>query len=148
MKIVSFYIAQDGTRFDDPLKCQDYERKCGFPVGTVGRAKIDLAEIGTHKYVNGILKIVLDASNQRSFHIYHTINVDDILVDYVNVESIDESKRWITATFEDVLNDLNRYNDDDLCEYEFLFSDDRSFLSSGCTRISNKELWNKLNNNK
>lgn len=145
MDIINYYIAKDGTRFEDPLECQDYERKLGHPNGTVGRAKIDIEKFGKDKYIHGTLKVIrrLDPS-KRGYHLYSTRCIDHELEDYVNVEDINEDKRWITSTFANVLNDLNRYDDDDLCEYEFLYSDNKQFHKFGICRTENKELWDIL----
>ena len=57
MEIDVVYTAKDGTRFDDPYKCEEYEKRLGTQPGTVGRARIDLKDIGEQKYVFGLLKV-------------------------------------------------------------------------------------------
>lgn len=144
MDIINYYIAKDGTRFEDPLECQDYERKLDHPNGTVGRAKIDLAELGKQKFVHGTLKVHHIKTGKRGYHLYCTRRVDSILKNYVNLEELDGNKLWITSTFADVLKDLDRYDDDDLCEYDFIYSDEKNFDIIGLCRTENSRLWDIL----
>ena len=142
MEINVVYTAKDGTRFDDPYKCEEYEKRLGTQPGTAGRARIDLKDIGEQKYVFGILKVRHEGSNY--YRTYVTRCVDDKLEDYVNVSNLDMDKRWIRNTISDVLYDLEQFNDDDLCEYEFLYCDHWEFGGEhpfGCTRTYNQKLW-------
>ena len=142
MKIGITYTAKDGRQFDDPYKCEEYEKRLGTQPGTVGSARIDLKEIGEQKYVFGILKVRHEGSNY--YRTYVTRCVDDKLEDYVNVSNLDMDKRWIRNTISDVLYDLEQFNDDDLCEYEFLYCDHWKFGGEypfGCTRTYNQKLW-------
>ena len=142
MEINVVYTAKDGRQFDDPYKCEEYEKRLGTEQGTVGRARIDLKDIGEQKYVFGILKVRHEGSNQ--YRTYVTRCMDDKLEDYVNVSNLDVDKRWVRNTIADVLYDMEQYNDDDLCEYEFLYCDHWEFGGEhpfGCIRINNQKLW-------
>jgi len=145
MDINVIYTAKDGRRFSDPYECEEYEKRLGTEPGTVGRARIDLKELGEDKYVFGLLKVRHDdVTNYRS---YVTRCVDEKLEDYVNVSSLGVDKRWIRSTVADVLRDMERYNDDDLCEYEFLYCDHWEFGGEhqfGCCRTHNPELWDEM----
>jgi len=57
MDIDITYTAKDGRRFSDPYECEEYEKRLGTEPGTVGRARIDLGELGEKMYVFGILKV-------------------------------------------------------------------------------------------
>ena len=72
--------------------------------------------------------------------------VDEKLEDYVTVSNLDVDKRWIRSTIGEVLRDMEEYNDDDLCEYEFLYCDHWEFNKHtfGCFRTSNPELWEEM----
>lgn len=145
MDIDITYTAKDGTRFSDPYECEAYEKRLGTVPGTVGRARIDLKEIGEGKYVFGLLKARHGGvTNYRS---YVTRCVDEKLEDYVNVSSLDVDKRWIRNTIGDVLRDMEQFGDDDLCEFEFLYCDHWEFGGDhpfGCYRSNNPELWDEM----
>ena len=144
MDIDITYTAKDGRRFSDPYECEKYEKRLGTEPGTVGRARIDLKEIGEDKYVFGLLKVHHDGvTNYRS---YVTRCVEEKLEDYVNVSSLDVDKRWIRNTISDVLHDMEQFSDDDLCEYEFIFCNHWEFNNNtfGCCRTHNQELWDEM----
>jgi hypothetical protein len=144
MDINITYTAKDGRRFNDPYECEEYEKRLGTEPGTVGRARIDLKELGEDRYVFGMLKVRHEGvTNYRT---YVTRCVDEKLEDYVTVSNLDVDKRWIRSTVADVLRDMEEYNDDDLCEYEFLYCDHWEFNKHtfGCFRTSNPELWDEM----
>ena len=145
MDINITYTAKDGRRFNDPYECEAYEKRLGTEPGTVARARIDLKELGEDKYVFGLLKVRHEVvTNYRS---YVTRCVDKKLEDYVNVSELDVDKRWIRSTIGEVLRDMERYNDDDICEYEFLYCDHWEFGGEhqfGCCRTYNPELWEEM----
>lgn len=147
MEIGITYTAKDGRQFDDPYKCEEYEKRLGTEQGTVARARIDLKDIGEQKYVFGMLKVRHEGDGDNHFRTYVTRCVDDKLEDYVNVSNLDVDKRWIRNTIGDVLYDLEQFNDDDLCEYEFLYCDHWDFGGEhpcGCIRTHNPKLWEEL----
>ena len=145
MDINVIYTAKDGTRFDDPYKCEEYEKRLGTEPGTVGRARIDLKAFGENTYVFGMLKVRHE--NTNFYRTYVTQCIDSKLEDYVNVSELDVDRRWITATIGDVLHAMEEFNDDDLCEYEFIYCDHWDFGGGhpfGCTRTHNPELWEEM----
>ena len=145
MDIDITYTAKDGRRFNDPYECEAYEKRLGTEPGTVARARIDLKEIGEDKYVFGLLKVRHGGVNHYRSYIVRC--VDDKLEDYVNVSSLDVDKRWIRNTIADVLRDMEKFSDDDLCEFEFLYCDHWEFGGGhpfGCYRSSNPELWDEM----
>jgi len=142
MDIDVVYTAKDGRRFSDPLECEEYEKRLGTQPGTVGRARIDLKDIGEQKYVFGILKVRHEDCNH--YRTYVTRCVDEKLEDYVNVSELDADKRWIVSNIGNVLSDMKEFGDDDLCEYEFLYCDHWDFGNGqpcGCIRTYNPKLW-------
>ena len=65
----------------------------------------------------------------------------------MNVSNLDVDKRWIRNTIGDVLRDMEQFDDDDLCEYEFLYCDHWEFGGEhpfGCCRTHNPKLWEKM----
>ena len=147
MDINVIYTAKDGRKFNDPFECEEYEKRLGTEPGRVGRARINLKELGENMYVFGLLKVRHDGSNY--YRTYVTRCLDEKLEDYVNVSELDVDKRWIRSTIADVLRDMEQYNDDDLCEYEFLYCDHWDFKKHtfGCCRTYNQELWDEMKKN-
>ena len=145
MDINITYTAKDGRKFSDPYECEEYEKRLGPEAGTVARTRIDLKAIGEKKYVFGMLKVRHEGIN--NYRTYITRCIDDKLEDYVNVSDLDVDKRWIRNTMEDVLNDMEQFADDDLCEYEFIYCDHWEFggeHSFGCCRSINNRLWDEM----
>lgn len=145
MDIDITYTAKDGRRFSDPYECEEYEKRLGTEPGTVARARIDLKDLGEQEYVFGLLKVRHEGVSH--YRTYVTRCVDEKLEDYVNVSELDVDKRWLRNTIGDVLRDMEAYNDDDLCEYEFLYCDHWVFGGEhpfGCCRTSNPKLWDEM----
>ena len=144
MKIDVAYMAKDGRRFSSAKECEKYEKQLGTEAGTVARACIDLKELGEKSYVFGLLKVRHGGENY--YRTYATRCIDDKLADYVNVSELDADKRWIRNTIADVLRDMEHFDDDDLCEYEFLYCDNWEFNKHtfGCIRTHNQELWKEM----
>ena len=145
MDIDVVYKAKDGRRFSDPYECEEYEKRLGTEPGTVARARIDLKELGENRYVFGMLKVRHDDVNH--YRTYVTRCVDDKLEDYVTVSELDVDTRWIRNTISDVLHDMEPFDDDDLCEYEFIYCDHCEFGGKhpfGCCRTYNPELWEEM----
>ena len=145
MDINVIYTAKDGTKFNDPYECEEYEKRLGTEPGTVARARIDLKELGEDKYVFGMLKVRHDDVNH--YRTYVTRSVDEKLEDYVNVSELDVDKRWIRNTISDVLRNIEQFSDDDLCEYEFIYCDHWEFGGEhafGCCRTHNQRLWEEM----
>jgi hypothetical protein len=145
MDINITYTAKDGTQFHDPYECEEYEKRLGTKPGSVARARIDLKALGENRYVFGLLKVRHKDVNHYLTYVVRSI--DDKLEDYVNVSDLDVDKRWIRNTISDVLHDMEKFNDDDLCEYEFLYCNHWSFGGEhpfGCTRTHNQKLWDEM----
>ena len=145
MDIDITYTAKDGRRFSDPYECEEYEKRLGTEAGTVARTRIDLKAIGEKKYVFGMLKVRHDDCSH--YRTYATLCIDEKLEDYVTVSTLDVGKRWIRSTIADVLRDMEKFSDDDLCEYEFIYCDHWEFGGEhpfGCCRMSNPTLWEEM----
>lgn len=141
MEVQVYYIAKDGTRFDDALKCQEYEAQLGTATGSVGRAKVDLKKIGEDKFIHGLLKVW--HKGKGNYFTYTTRCIDDWLESYVNVDGLEEGSRYIQHKIRGVIIDLGRFDDDDYCEYEFIYSDSLDFRTGGfgCVRTTNNKFW-------
>lgn len=145
MKIETIYIAKDGTRFADPLICQDYEKNLAKIPGTVGCTKLELKALGEDKYVTGMLKVKSEEKGLQ-FHHFVTVCLDHILEHYVNINDLSEDQRWKVSTVKNILKILDQYEETDDCEYEFVYSDNKYFKKSGCTRSYNQAFWNRAKN--
>ena len=145
MDINVIYTAKDGMKFNDPYECEEYEKRLGTEPGTVARARIDLKDIGEQKYVFGMLKVRHEGSNH--YRTYVTRCVDEKLEDYVNVSELDVDKRWIRYTVSDVLHHIERYDDNALCEYEFLYFNHQNIdldKADGYVGMRNMALWDAI----
>lgn len=142
MDIDVVYKAKDGRRFSDPFECEEYEKRLGTEPGTVGRARIDLKALGEDRYAFGLLKVRHENANYYRTYVVQCI--DDKLEDYVNVSDLDVDKRWVRNTIGDVLRDMEHFNDDDICEYEFIYCDHWEFGGEHpfcCYRSYNQKFW-------
>ena len=145
MDINITYTAKDGRQFHDPYECEEYEKRLGTEPGRVARARIDMKALGENRYVFGLLKVRHKDVNHYLTYVVRCL--DDKLEDYANVSDLDVDKRWIRNTISDVLHDMEKFNDDDLCEYEFLYCNHWSFGGEhpfGCTRTHNQKLWDEM----
>ena len=142
MEVELVYYAKDGRKFSDPLKCQEYEKTLDHYPGTVARAKIDLASLGENLFISGLL-VVFHENKLLSF-VYNTMNIERYLEDYVPVLDLPEDKRYDTATIKMMLKTLQRFDDDDQCEYSFIYCRDMDMAHCGYTKTNNPLVWKKL----
>lgn len=138
------YVAKDGTKFKDALQCQQYEERLGVLEGTVAMAKLDLKRLGEEKYICGMLLVEHDGGS--CLHTYVTMNIDYKLMDYVNPENASEDNRYIRCKIADVLRDLGKYDDDELCEYFLTHSESIDMTNCGCCHTMNHKLWEHIKN--
>lgn len=137
------YIANDGTTFYSERLCREYEEsifKRGR--GVVGEARKNLEVMGDY-YVHGLVLVVHDG--KFSAHNFTTMCLDKILQRYTKVGKLKEEERFLTATFDDVLKVLEKYDDEDFCEYYFFYSKEKSLNGKGgVCRMTNDAIWQKI----
>ncbi len=144
MEAEVIYKAKDGKKFDDPMECEKYERKLGIKPGTVGFAKETFRNIGMDMYLNGQLAVLHE--KKAVWHHLITLNIDDYIEDYVNVNNIAQDKRWMKAQVKVVLKYLEQYNDDDECVYMLTFCRNMDFKGTlGTMMQNNEDFWKKAN---
>lgn len=139
------YIANDGTRFSDPLLCQDYENNLKLRPGTVLRAKHDLSKLDPDYFIHGTLKVF--HNSKSNYYLFATRCIDSELENYVNPEFLDEDKRYVSQRLSEVLTVLDRYDDEDECEYDILYADNRQFNNFFNTKTHNPDFWKLVNMN-
>lgn len=134
------YIAKDGRRFDDALKCEDYERSLGIIPGTVGNLLQLLEKRELNTYVSAII-LVKSSDGNKNLYLRHTVCCDDCLDDYVNVNDLSEDKRYISNTVGGLVKELRNAEKDAPVQYTIVFSNDKSFSNPGVMCNYNHALW-------
>ena len=143
METKMIYYAKDGMRFDDPIKCAEYERNLGTLPGTVGELKKTLEPYKDY-YVLGVLVIWHKGKSYTSSFI--TAPIGYILERYTDVDELPEEERFIKYKMSNVINLIEeKYDDDDLCEYSFLYSKTLDYAITGYMKSNNQTLWDKMN---
>lgn len=139
------YIANDGTRFSDPLLCQDYENNLKLRPGTVLRAKHDLSKLNPDYFIFGNLKVF--HNSKSNYYLFATRCIDSELENYVNPEFLDEDKRYVSQRLSEVLTVLDRYDDEDECEYDILYADNRQLNNFFNIKTHNPDFWKLVSTN-
>lgn len=135
------YKAKDGRLFNDPLECEDYEKSLGVLPNSIGDLINQLEkEHVKGDYMTGII-IVKESNGQTSIYAESTVNIDDKLEDYVNVENLKEEQRYLTAKVDDVVKFLKKLDKDRPCQYMIVYSKNIDFQRLGVMANHNKEVW-------
>lgn len=146
METKMIYYAKDGMRFDDPIKCAEYERNLGTLPGTIGELKKTLEPYKEY-YILGVLVIWHKGKSYTSSFI--TAPIGHILERYTDVDELPEEERFIKYKMSNVINLIEeKYDDDDLCEYSFLYSQTLDYAITGYMKSNNQTLWDKMNSQK
>lgn len=138
-----FYRAKDGRIFEDPLKCEEYEKTIGIISGSCADFIRYLEE--KHKpsiYVHGLV-FVRNSDGSSAIHSCCTVNCSDKLESYVNVKDLIEGQLYITTTVADVIRFLKRWDKDSPVQYMLTFSEDIRMEHPGIMSMSNPKVWNK-----
>ena len=140
------YYAKDGTRFDDPIKCAEYERTIGVLSGSIGQLKQTLEPYKDY-YVIGLL--VVWHNEHAYYHSFVTYNIESELDEYTDIEELPEEDHYMKCKVSTVIQTIDKnYDDDDLCEYSFFYSKSLRFNILGYMKINNPFLWEKLESKK
>ena len=143
MESKMIYYAKDGMRFDDPVKCAEYERTIGTLPGTIGQLKATLEPHKDH-YVIGLL--VVWHKEHAYFHSFMTYNISHELEKYTDIEELPEEDHYFKQKVSYIIQMIDEnYDDDDLCEYSFFNSLSLHFTPIGYMKNSNGTLWDKMN---
>lgn len=137
------YKAKDGRIFEDPLKCEEYEKTIGIISGSCADFIRYLEE--KHKpsiYVHGLV-FVRNPDGSASVHSCCTVNCSDKLESYVNVKDLADEQLYITTTVADVIRFLKRWDKDSPVQYMLTFSEDIHMEHPGIMSMNNPKVWDK-----
>lgn len=137
------YRAKDGRIFEDPMKCEEYEKTIGILSGSCADVIRYLEE--KHKpsiYVHGLV-FVRNPDGSSAIHSCCTVNCSDKLESYVNVKDLTEEQLYITTTVADVIRFLKRWDKDSPVHYLLTFSEDIRMEHPGIMSMSNTKVWDK-----
>lgn len=139
------YIAKDGRRFDDALKCEEHEKSLGIIPNSVGMLIQDLEKLDAEMYIFGI--VLTRSDKELTLYTRWTISTDHILEDYVNVENLDDEKRHDVARVGELVKTLKELDKDIPCQYFIIYSKDVDLRCPGCMANHNPKAWKRINNN-
>ena len=135
------YKAKDGTLFNDPLECEDYEKSLDVIPNSIGDLINQLEkEHVKGGYMTGVV-MIKETNGQTSIYAESTVNIDDKLEDYVNVENLKEEQRYLTAEVDKVVRFLKTLDKDRPCQYMIVYSKNIDFHPVGVMANHNKEVW-------
>ena len=138
------YRAADGRVFDDPIKCGEYEEKeMGAVYGTVGMMVRKLRHsLNPMHYCNAIL-IVRDKKADKNYIIHRcTLNLEQHLGDFVNVENLTEEQRYESCTLGQLADVLERNYDKNMPVHGLVvYGPNRNMKPLGIARFDNSECW-------
>ena len=137
------YKAKDGRLFDDPLKCEDYEKTVGILPGSVGDLINELEKDDKQNcYMFGVV-LVREKNGTGSIYTRYTANIDYRLEDYVNVSNLTEEQLYESTTIGDFLETLKKLDKDLMCQYMIVYSHNIDLSTPGLMVNFNKEAWPK-----
>lgn len=140
------YYAKDGMRFDDPIKCAEYERTLGTLPGTIGELKKNL-EPYKDQYAIGLL--VVWHQEHAYYRSFMTYNISNELEKYTDIEELPEEDLYMKCKVSTIIRMIDKnYDDDDLCEYTFFYSQSLHYNTLGYMKSNNGNLWKKLESKK
>lgn len=141
MDIDVTYVAKDGCRFKDPLKCEDYEKTLGVLPNSVADVIIRLEKQNPKDYLFGIV-MVKHKDGAVTLYIRFTGCCDRVLEDYVTVSSITKEQRYICATFEELIATLREQEDKDSpAQYMIVYDNDMEFKHPCIMASHNPLVW-------
>ena len=144
MEIYARYIAKDGKLFDDPLKCEEYEKSLGILSGSVGHLINILQKETTDKqYITGI--VIVRQSDNRKILARYTGDISHHLEDYVNVDNLKTEQRYEASTVGGLLRTLKELDKDLPCQYMIAYSDNLNMTCCGMLSNYNPKVWNDEN---
>ena len=140
MDVEITYTAKDGRRFDDPLKCEDYEKHLGVIPDSVADIILELEKQDPKAYIFGIV-MVRRKDGTATIYTRFTGCCDSVLEDYVNIINISEEQRYICATFKELIAALRNEVQDAAAQYMIVFSKDVEFGHPGIMANHNPLVW-------
>lgn len=146
MEAQLIYYAKDGMRFDDPVKCVEYERTLGAMPGTVAQLK-QILEPYREYYFSGTLLVW--HNNAPSAGTYVTMKIDRQLKEYTDIDELQDEDLYVKLKFGELIEYLStQYDDDDMCEYSFVYSETLDFAKAFIMRGNNPDIWRMMEKKK
>lgn len=146
MEAQMIYCAKDGMRFDDPVKCAEYERNLGVIPGTVRQLKQALEPYSEY-YFSGTLLVW--HNNAASVGTYATMKIARQLEEYTDIDELQEEDLYVKIKFREFIEYLStEYDDDDMCEYSFVYSETLDFTEAFLMRGNNPRIWELMGKRK
>lgn len=146
METKMIYYAKDGMRFDDPIKCAEYERNLGTLPGTIGELKKTLEPYKDY-YAIGLL--VVWHKGHAYFHSFMTYNISSELEKYTDIEELPEEDHYFKQKVSYIIQMIDEnYDDDDLCEITLFYSQSLHCNILSYMKRNNGTLWEKMESKK
>ena len=146
MEAKMIYYSKDGMRFDDPIKCAEYERTLGTIPGTIGELKKNLEPYKDY-YAIGMLAVW--HKEGAYYHSFMTYNISNELEEYTDIEELPEEDHYVKCKVSTIIQLIDEnYDDDDLCESTLFYSLSLHFDILGYMKTTNRTLWEKLKGKK
>ena len=140
MKIRVKYIAEDGKFFDDPLKCQEYEKnEMGVIPGSVAALRHTLEKMPQDNCCSCIFFIKGKPKNTVYSRV--TMDLEPYLGSYVNVADLEEDKRRLVCTISKVVSDLGEFDKDMPACGMMIYSDNIHMGNVSIFQSTNPECW-------
>ena len=80
---------------------------------------------------------------------FATMKIDRQLEEYTDIDELEEEDLYVKVKFRDFMEYLSReYNDDDMCEYSFIYSETLDFAQALCMRGNNPHIWEMMGKKK
>lgn len=140
-----FYIAKDGMRFTDALKCQEYEKTIGVIPGSIGEFICQLEKMPQEHYIKGALMVRAKTDKRPSFHSFVSSAMDE------DTEESDPlfSEKAITTTVAQAIDVITRLYDKDAPVQYICLVCEKVTSSVGTIMASiNRELFDNASNGK
>lgn len=140
MEILATYIAKDGKTFNDPLKCEEYEKGLGIVKGSVADVIRWLRQLKAETYLHGLV-YVREANGEKSIYRCNTICVEGKLDSFVNTENLNTDQLYLKATAKEVAEWLERFDKDSPVSHFLMFSEHLDMKDCGVTTLYNPRTW-------
>ena len=145
MEIDVTYVAKDGMRFTDALKCQDYEKTLGVIPGSVGDFICQLEKMPQEHYISGSVMVRTKTGKGMSFQSFVSRAVDD------DIEESDPlfSEKAITTTVAQAIRCITHlYDKDSPIQYICMVCEKVKSESGIIMANINRELFDNASNGK
>ena len=145
MEIDVTYVAKDGRRFTDALKCQDYEKTIGIIPGSVGDFICQLEQMPQEHFISGSVMVRTKTGKGMSFQNFVSRAMDD------DIEESDPlfSEKAITTTVAQAIEAISHLYDRDFPIQDICMVCEKVQSGTGVIMANiNRDLFNNASNGK